>query len=330
MRISLLDLLRCPTCKSPLELSSAPSSGEVEEGALHCAGCATEYPIVRGIPRFVPAENYTDNFGLQWNTFAKTQLDSYTGSQVSRRRFCGYTGWSERDISGQLVLDAGCGAGRFAEIALDLGARVVAIDFSSAIDAARDNLQGRGEIDFVQADINALPFAPNSFGHVYCLGVIQHTPDPTRSFRDLAAVTAPGGRLAVDVYPKVLRNALSSKYWIRPITKRMSPEATLHAVERYFPSLYRLSSAINAIPVVGHYLKWMIPVAQYRGVHPDLNDEHARAWALLDTFDMWAPAFDQPQSKRTLGSWFRDNGFSNIEVFRSGFYIGRGVKRLSN
>jgi ubiquinone/menaquinone biosynthesis C-methylase UbiE len=294
---------------------------------LQCTKCSAEYPIVRGIPRFVPAENYTDNFGLQWNTFAKTQLDSYTGSEVSRRRFCGYTGWSEQDISGQLVLDAGCGAGRFAEVALSLGARDIAVDFSSAIDAARKNLEGKGDIEFVQADINALPFAPESFGHVYCLGVIQHTPDPTRSFRDLAAVTAPAGRLAVDVYPKVWRNAASAKYWIRPLTKRMSPETTLRVVERLFPILYPISAAVDRIPVVGHYLKWMIPVAQYQGVHPDLTDEHARAWALLDTFDMWAPAYDRPQSKRTIRKWFEDNGFLDVEVFRKGFYIGRGVKR---
>src|SRR5690606_5876417 len=128
--------------------------------------------------------------------------------------FVNYTGWGEGDLRGKLVLDAGCGAGRFAAVALSFGARVVAIDYSIAVDAARENLKGRGDIDFIQADINALPFAPGTFERVYCLGVIQHTPDPAASFDALAALVAPGGRLAVDVYPALWRNVFFAKYWI--------------------------------------------------------------------------------------------------------------------
>ena len=36
---------------------------------------------------------------------------------------------------GKWVLDAGCGMGRFAEIALKIGAQVVALDYSNAVDA---------------------------------------------------------------------------------------------------------------------------------------------------------------------------------------------------
>ena len=41
--------------------------------------CGHSYPIIRGIPRFVGAENCSDDFGAQWNMFPKTQLDSFTG-----------------------------------------------------------------------------------------------------------------------------------------------------------------------------------------------------------------------------------------------------------
>ena len=70
-----------------------------------------------------------------------------------------------------------------------------------------------------------------------------------------------------------------------------------------------------------------MPGAEPDRAHPDLDDEHARAWALLDTFDMWAPAYDQPQSKNTIRKWFVQGGFANIEVFRDGFFVGRGVKQ---
>lgn len=325
MHKSTIALLRCPACASHLSLVAEDEADEIEAGTLRCAGCAATYPIERGIARFVPPENYTTNFGVQWNAFRRTQLDSHSGQPISRNRFTAFTGWSEKELEGAMVLDAGCGAGRFAEVALSFGARVVAIDFSGAIDAARENLKGKGVIDFIQADINALPFAPESFPFVYCLGVIQHTPDPARSFQSLARVTARGGRLTVDVYPAGWRHIFFAKYWIRPITRRMGAETSLRTVRRLFPALYALSRLVGRIPVAGHYLRYLIPVSNYTGVYP-LSDAQLREWALLDTFDMWAPAYDQPQTLATVRSWFSDTGFTNIDAFHAGFFVGRGVK----
>lgn len=322
---STIALLRCPACASPLSLQTEDRTEEIEAGTLACAGCAAAYPIERGIARFVPAVNYATNFGVQWNLFRRTQLDSYSGQPISRNRFTASTGWGEKELEGAIVLDAGCGAGRFAEVALSFGARVVAIDYSGAIDAARDNLKGKGVIDFIQADINALPFAPESFPFVYCLGVIQHTPDPGKSFQSLARATAPGGRLAVDVYPARWKNVFYAKYWIRPITRRLGAETSLRIVRRMFPALYALSRLVCRIPVAGRYLRYLIPVANYTNVHP-LNDRQLREWALLDTFDMWAPAYDRPQTLATVRGWFSDAGFTDVNAFHAGFFVGRGIK----
>jgi len=318
-------LLRCPGCASSLDLRSHETGDWIEDGALECPQCQAAVPVTRGIPRFVPYANYAANFGRQWNLFRRTQLDSHSGVPISRDRFIRYTGHSEDKLRGALVLDAGCGAGRFAEIALSMGARVIAIDYSSAIDAARANLHGTGDIDFIQADINRLPFAPGSFPNTYCLGVLQHTPDPEASFAALARIVAPGGHLAVDVYPAGWKNLFFAKYWIRPIVKRWTPERSLGVVQRWFPTLFAISDFVRRIPLVGHYLRYLVPVANYRGVYP-LSAEQHREWALLDTFDMWAPAFDQPQTLDTLGDWFVAAGFPNAEIFHAGFNVGRGIK----
>ncbi len=326
MHRQTLPLLCCPECGGPLSLKNDTGHDPVETGELVCDDCTLGYPITDGIARFVPQSNYAHNFGVQWNMFDRTQLDSHSGVPISRTRFDGYTGWSDAELDGQLVLDAGCGAGRFAEIALQKGARVVAIDFSHAIDAARRNLKDKGEIDFIQADINALPFAKGTFGHAYCLGVLQHTPDPAKSFADLAAVVSPEGKLAIDVYPAGWKNVFFAKYWIRPITRRLGAERSYRLVERLFPALYRASRAVCAIPVAGHYLRYLIPVVNYHGVYP-LDDRQQREWALLDTFDMWAPAYDQPQTMATVRKWFETAGFTAIEVFHAGFFVGRGRKK---
>ncbi|NIJ19307.1 SAM-dependent methyltransferase [Sphingomonas naasensis] len=325
MRKSTLDILRCPKCSASLALETNETADDVETGTLRCKECAATYPLTGGVARFVPAENYAHNFGVQWNMFSKTQLDSHSGHPISENRFDQYTGWREADLADRLVLDAGCGAGRFAEVALKRGARVIAIDFSHAIDAARANLRDKGDIDFIQADINALPFAPNTFPLAYCLGVIQHTPDPAISFRKLADIVAPGGRLAVDVYPAGWKNIFFVKYWIRPLTRQLSAERSYRLVEKIFPILYPVSQVVGRIPRLGHYLRYLIPVVNYEGDYP-LDPRQQREWALLDTFDMWAPAYDQPQSMAALRGWFEKSGFEDIVTFHKGFFVGRGIK----
>jgi hypothetical protein len=83
---------------------------------------------------------------------------------------------------------------------------------------------------------------------------------------------------------------------------------------------------VGAIPFAGHYLRYLIPVVNYNGVYP-LDERQQREWALLDTFDMWAPAYDRPQTLAALRSWFENAGFAAIEVYHSGFFVGRGRKR---
>lgn len=326
MQRRLLDLLRFPHCRGDLALIAAlEADGGVETGELECAGCDRRFPIIDGVPRFVPATNYASSFGWQWNRFRQTQLDSYSGHPISRERFLRQSGWSPAELAGRRVLDVGCGAGRFAEVALACGADVVAVDYSSAVDACRRNLGPRANLSVVQADIYRFPFAPSQFDYVYCFGVLQHTPDVKAAFLALPTQLRHGGRLAVDVYPRQARNVLWPKYWLRHITKRVPAERLFSVVQRGVQILWPVSVAVGRVPVIGRKLRYAIPVANYEGIYP-LSPAQLREWAVLDTFDMLAPAHDSPQSAATLRAWFTLAGGRDVEVFRAGFVIGRGTK----
>ena len=178
MKYSLINRVRCPVSGQPLHLQNslgdplAASADDLVEGWLVSEDGKHHYPLRGGIPRFVPTSNYADNFGMQWNKFSRTQLDSHSGHPITSERFWSATGWKPSDLKDRWVLDVGCGSGRFAEVALGAGANVVALDYSSAVDASAVNLRQHDRLHVVQGDIYALPFAPASFDAVYSLGVL--------------------------------------------------------------------------------------------------------------------------------------------------------------
>lgn len=330
MKTSLTHLLACPECRGDLSLTAAEiaTADRVHTGTLACLGCGSSYPIVGNIPRFVPRENYSSTFGFQWNRFRRTQLDSHSGLQISRDRFFRQSGWDPGELQGARVLDVGCGAGRFTEIALGAGAKVVSLDYSEAVDACWANFAPHERLNVVQGDVYRLPFRAGSFDFVYCFGVLQHTPDVGGAFRSLVEPLRLGGRLAVDLYPKLAANVLWPKYWLRPLTRRVPPDRLFPLVERMVSALFPLSLALGRVPLVGRKLRHVLPIVNYDGRLP-LSHTQLREWAVLDTFDMLAPRYDQPQTAATLEAWFRDAGLDAIEVFREGLVVGRGRRPLA-
>lgn len=325
MHIELIERLACPQCGLKLALHEPQHHGDrIRSGSLACER-DHRYPVVEFVPRFVPQSNYANNFGLQWNKFRQTQLDSFSGHPISAKRFWHATGWTPASLEGQWLLDVGCGAGRFAEIALQAGAHVVALDYSSAVDACYANLHERfARLHVVQGDVYALPFIPRSFAFVYSLGVLQHTPDVPRAFAALPPMVQPGGRLSVDFYEKSWKASLLPKYWLRPFTKRMPQDRLLTGLQRAVPKLLKISRALGRTPVLGPNLKRLVPVADYEGALP-LTEEQRQQWALLDTFDWLAPEYDNPQNAKAVRAWLQRSGMEQIEVLKAGHLVGRGV-----
>lgn len=312
----LLSKLRCPKSKQVLKL---------EGNSLVTGNGNYKYQIENGIPRFVPKNNYADNFGIQWNYYSKTQLDSYSGHSISADRFWKATGWNENELKDKWVLDVGCGSGRFAEIALNAGAKVIALDYSSAVDACKDNFQNHPNLFLIQGDIFELPFEHELFSYIYSLGVLQHTPDPKKAFSSLPDFLEPEGKICVDYYEKSLKSILLPKYLLRPITKRVSNEKLFNFLKTTIPFLLSFSVLINGIPLIGKYLKRLVPVANYHGILP-LNKSQHLEWSLLDTFDWLSPEHDHPQNSKTIQQWMEDANLKEIEVLKAGHLVSRGKK----
>src|SRR5262249_53179759 len=142
-----------------------------------CECCSASFPIRDGIPRFVPDSGYATSFGLQWNLHVRTQLDRYSGLPISNSRLFSVTGWRD-NLTGERILEAGSGAGRFTDVLLQTGASLYSFDYSEAVEANYANNGDQPNLTLFQGGIYRIPLQPASFDKVLCLGVLQHTPDP--------------------------------------------------------------------------------------------------------------------------------------------------------
>lgn len=297
---------RCPTCGRSASLSAAP------EPALECEA-GHRFGSVKGVLHLCEATNYADSFGEEWLAYARTQVDRWNGTTISRDRFFQYTRWP-RDLSGQTVLEAGSGAGRFTQVLLDAGANVASFDYSAAVLANAQNNAGAERLSLFRGDIYRIPFAPGSFDRVVCIGVLQHTPDPEAAFQALSRMVKPGGHLAVDIYRVGLANLMNPKYPLRLLRRFIPRDRVVPLARRAVPALLPLKAALRSVPVIGVPLAHaLVPVADYRGRLP-LTDDQAREWSELELIDALTPAHDHPATRGAVLRWCREAGLTDVDV----------------
>jgi ubiquinone/menaquinone biosynthesis C-methylase UbiE len=104
--------------------------------------------------------------------------------------------------AGSVVLEAGCGVGaqtiNLAQRSPD--ARFTSVDISagSVLEARRAaDAAGCTNVQFLQADIFTLPFAPDSFDHVFVCFVLEHLTLPVEALATLNRLLKPGGTMTI-------------------------------------------------------------------------------------------------------------------------------------
>jgi len=289
------DILICPECHAPLRLGTADFA---------CTGCGRTYPIVRGIPRFVPDEDYVGNFGFEWTTHSQTQLD-HAGNQTTALQFRANTRIDPEELRGKLVLDAGCGMGRYAEVASRYGARVIGVDLSRAVESARRNLADRENVQILQANLFKLPFPPETFDFIYSIGVLHHTPDCEAAFRGLVKLLKPGGTIVIWLYQGYNSSSYRMSDIYRKITTRL-PARMLHSMCYISVPGYYVDAVLNKLRLrpIAQVFRMLLPMSY----HPDWH------WRVLDTFDWYSPKYQSKHTYEQVFRWFESEGLINNRV----------------
>ncbi|GIU81091.1 MAG: methyltransferase domain-containing protein [Acidobacteria bacterium] len=282
----LINILRCPNCKSELTKD------------LECKKCSVKYPVIRGIPRFVNSEFYVENFGFQWNKHKRTQFDNE--KEKPSENFLRQIGLTPELVEGKLVLDAGCGAGRYSDVVSRWGAKVVGVDLSSAVEASYENLSSRG-VKIIQADIMNLPFAEETFDVIFSIGVLHHTPNTRKAFEALIPFLKPGGFIVIWLYHAY--NDDTTRMKLSKFYRRFSwklPKKVLYGISWMAVPYYYL----NRVPILRVFTGRLWHIAEHKNWK----------WRVLDTFDWYSPKYQWHHTYPEVFQWFEENGLTNIRV----------------
>lgn len=299
---------------APLE---GPATPEVWSGWLVAERSGFRYPIVDGVPRLLadtrlaaplgPVESAArpdaalsaeyrqtvEHFRTQWENYADEEKVFGRDVEGSWRYFrdtlCPPE-FPDQALRGALVLDAGCGHGKYLDALSARGAEMVGIDITPEVGRVYRKLSGRPNVHVVQANVLHPPFAPGVFDYVYSNGVIHHTPDTRGGFRALSRLVRQGGHFAVWLYPFRSKVFDAVSQALRAVTTRM-PKWLLRP-------LCHVPVPLLSIPGWGAYSKTSLRNASWR--------ECAQV-----IYDFFGPKYQTHHTADEVTGWYRAEGFES-------------------
>ena len=228
------------------------------------------------------------SFSSEWDSFFDNGVTRTWDWEVQDRleMFLAEIQLSPDELKGSLVLDAGCGNGMLTEAIASLGATVIGIDYSNSVHRIK-----RSKAHFVRGDLNAPPFAPETFDIIFSSGVLHHNPDTQAAFCSVAKLAKPGGRFYVWLYRRVdgLKNRLirGREAIIRPICSRLPPVAQ------------------NFVVKIDAFFQWVL--ARYFGKKKD----RTFAELVVASYDALTPRYAwKHHTPIDMARWFFENGYS--------------------
>ena len=320
---------------------------EIIEGILFCNTCQGCYPVVDGIPRFYPGwhkdfphfvkkhrkalsnqisneelaeglEHFErlhkatkESFGFQWLKYEVTEREEDFEDFFSK------TDVRPEFLKRKLILDAGCGMGRFLMVSARADNEVIGIDLSASVDRAYRLVKNLPFVHVVQGDLMRPPFKVEIFDFIYSIGVLHHTPSTNEAFQSVSELAKKGGRISIWVYQAWVSPELKAKYkrlfartqelvfdGLRVITIRR-PHQLLHYICYIAVPLGWLQMRIQR-NIVAKILFWPLLLVYVRG--------HTK-WQirLLDTFDWYSPKYQWKHTFNEVFGWFQQEGFYDIE-----------------
>ncbi|CAN5554795.1 hypothetical protein BH11BAC2_BH11BAC2_22440 [soil metagenome] len=290
----------------------------ITEGNLLINDQGESYPIIKEIPRFVTEDNYAAAFGHQWKTFANIQIDSKNGTSITRERVERCLGFPISDLKGKTLLEVGCGAGRFTELLVEGLALVHAIDLSVAVEVNKEIVGEKFNYQVAQASVYEIPYPAASFDIVFCLGVIQHTPNTEKTIESLWNMVKPGGIMVIDHYIWRIGyySTLTPLYrgWLKRLKPQKSMPIVKNLVNFFFPIHWKLKDK-GIINWLAHRIS---PLIVYIKEFPEKDYKFHYDLSQLDTYDQLTDYYKHLRTPNQIRKTLEDLGATNIWINKGG------------
>lgn len=201
---------------------------------------------------------------------------------------------NEKNLTGKLILDAGCGNGVLNQIVAKSGAIIVGMDFSLSIEKAFEN-NNQKKAAFIQGDVQFPPVHFEYFDIVYSSGVLHHTNNTELSFSCIEPCVRPGGKFSIWLY--------------RP--RKDFIHNTFNVVRR----------VTSKLPIkLQYYLYWLIvlPVSvvinRIKGNHKNTRE------IMIGILDWLSPEFRREHDHSEAATWFYKRNYGVVKVTTSDIF----------
>lgn len=160
-----------------------------------------------------------ESFGEEWEKFS-----SFDIKQLNKAGNEYFDILPKELLNGEsVILDVGCGTGRWSKFLSDKVGFIEAVDPSKAVFSAAALLKGLKNVRISQASVDQLPFSDNSFDLVMSIGVLHHIPDTYGGIEKCVSKVKKGGYFYTYLYYN-----LAKRSW-------------------FYRKLYRLSNLIRLL-----------------------------------------------------------------------------------
>ena len=148
-------------------------------------------------------EDTRDSFDYQWKNLSEglhlVSDKNFRENSISLLEQ--YTDKNREWFQGKLVLDAGCGNGRWSWTLCQCGAKVTAVDISkSGVEETSELCHEFPGFQARQHNVLEKLSMPTAFDMVFSYGVVHHTGNTFQAVQNLAECVKPGGHLFLMVY----------------------------------------------------------------------------------------------------------------------------------
>lgn len=153
------------------------------------------------------------------------------------------------DVAGLAVADIGCGTGRHALRWAAAGARVTAVDFSTAMLKRARAKPGAQAVTFIRHDlVKRLPLPSATFDRVFCCLVLDHIAGLDKLFRELGRLCHPAGCVIISVmHPAMSLRGVQARFLDPATGRRISPAGHAHQISDYLMAAVRANLKLEHI-----------------------------------------------------------------------------------